>query len=109
MENQKNRSGLLMAIRLLIAGYPVHEWLFTAIIAKLTMNNELLSELEDDYQSIVASFLEIKADQARLRKLEIEKRRTMKELRKLYRKARKIVKKEMPKEKWAEFGIYDEK
>lgn len=25
MENKKSRSGLLMAIRLIIAGYPVHE------------------------------------------------------------------------------------
>lgn len=109
MKDKKNRSGLLLAIRLIIAGYPVHEWIFTAIIAKMTKNNELLDELEEDYQSFVASFLEIKADQARLRKLEIEKHRTMKELRKLYRKARKIVKKEMPQEKWAEFGIYDDK
>ena len=109
MENKKSRSGLLMAIRLIIAGYPVHEWIFIAIIAKLAMNNELVAELEQEYQSIVASFIEIKADQAGLRKHEIKKRRTMKELRKSYRKARKVVKQEMPKEKWAKFGIYDEK
>lgn len=68
------------------------KWIFIAIIAKLTMNNELVAELEQEYQSIVASFIEIKADQARLRKLEIKKRRTIKELRKSYRKARKVVK-----------------
>jgi len=98
-----------MAIKLITAGYPVHEWLLTTIIAKMTMNNELVAELEQEYQSFVASFIAIKTEEARLRKLEIEKRRTMKEIAKLYHKARKIVKQEMPKEKWAEFGIYDEK
>ncbi len=107
--NKKNQSGLLLAIRLIIAGYPVHKWIFTAIIAKMTMNNELVAELEQEYQSFVISFIDIKADQARLRELEIQKRRTMKKLDKFYRKARKIVKQEMPKEKWPEFGIYDEK
>ena len=107
--NKQSRSGLLLAIRLIIAGYPVHEWFFTAIIAKLTLNDDLVAELEQEYQSFVDSFIEIKADEARLRKLEIQKRRTMKEMAKLYRKARKIVKQEMPKETWPEFGIYDEK
>lgn len=109
MKNKNNQSGLRHAIGLIMAGYPIYHGFFAVIIAKLTGNNELVAELEQNYRSIVDTFIELKADQARLREISIEKRRAMKEMNKYYRKARKIVKRTMPKENWPEFGIYDEK
>lgn len=109
MKKERNQSGLRHAIGLIAAGYPVYQGFIAVIIAKLTRNDELVAELEQNYQSTVDTFIELKADQARLRELEIEKRRTMKKMGKYLRKARKIVKQEMPKENWPEFGIYDEK
>ncbi len=109
MNNKKNQSGLLLAIKLIMAGYPVYKFFFAAIIAKLTKNTELVAELEDNYQSLVDTFIDYEADQARLRQISAQKRRLVKSLDKHCRKARKIVKREMPKEKWPEFGIYDEK
>lgn len=109
MKNKKNQSGLRHAIGLIRAGYPVYQGFFAIIIAKLTRNTELVAELEENYQSMVDTFIEFKADKARLRELSAEKRRAMKKLDKYCRKIRKIVKQEMPKEKWPEFGIDDEK
>lgn len=99
MKNEKESVHLRHAIGLIIAGYPVYQGFIAVITAKLTRNVELVAELEQNYQSTVDTFIEFKADQARLRELEIEKRRTMKKLGKYLRKARKIVKQEMPKEK----------
>lgn len=109
MKNKNNQSGLLVLIKLIMAGYPVYQWFFTIIIAKLTMNIELVAELEHQYQSLVDSFIDIQADQARLRQISAQKRRAAKSLAKDYRKICKIVKKTMPKEKWPEFGIHDQK
>lgn len=109
MKNEKKQSGLRHAIGLIMAGYPIYQGFLPIIIAKLTGNTELVAKLEQHYQSMVDTFIEIKTDQARLRELQTEKRRTMKTLNKFCRKARKILKREMPKEKWPEFGIYDEK
>ncbi len=105
MNYKKNPSGLREAIGLSMAGYPVFIIIFYVIIAKLTMNNDLVNEMECKYRELVGSFVDLKADQARMREISLQKRRHMKKLNKECRKVKRIVKQTMPREKWPEFGI----
>lgn len=109
MIKNNNPSGLGIAIAMSIAGYPIYKAFFAVLIAKLVKNDELVAAIEGSYQSLIDSFLDLQATQARLRRITIEERRAMKKLDKYYLKTKRIVKRSMPKEKWPEFGIYDEK
>jgi seryl-tRNA synthetase len=76
-------------------------------LGKRGVDNEFITGLEEIYNEVRAVDNDQEAMKARQKEISVLLREKMKELRKRYSLAKKVVKMEMPQESWKEFGIKD--
>lgn len=78
-------------------------------LAKRGLDSKFLSDYSANFESVVTLDGEHEAAKAHAKEKSAAFRTQLEKVGQYYREARKLVKVEMPRESWKEFGVYDER